>query len=54
MQFGVAFQIMQSTEARLAGLANERLLLAMGEKMAFQVVLASELGGAVRAAMFLR
>lgn len=53
MQFGVPFQIMQSSETRLAGLANIWLLLAVGKQVTFEVVVPGELGRAVGTLMFL-
>lgn len=49
VEFGMALQIVQSTETRLASWAFVRFLLAVGEKMAFKVVMASEIRSAVGA-----
>lgn len=52
MQLGVPFQIMQSPEARLTGLADIRLLLAVGEQMTFEVMMPGKLGRTVRTPVF--
>jgi hypothetical protein len=54
MEFRVSLEIVQSPEARLASLTDVWLLLAVGKKVAFQIVMPRELGGAIRAAMLLR
>lgn len=45
---------MESAEPGLAGLADERLFLTVGEEMTLEVVLPSEFGCAVGAAVLLR
>ena len=47
VKLGVALQVVQSAEACLACGAFVGFLLAVGEKMAFKVVVASEIRGAV-------
>jgi len=49
VKFRVAFQVMQTAETCLAGGARVGLLLAVGEEMALEIVMAREVGGAVRA-----
>ena len=49
MQLRMALQIMQAPEPCLAGRALVWLLLAVCEKMTFQIVMAGEICGAVRA-----
>jgi hypothetical protein len=48
MELRMSLEIMKSPKARLAGLAYVRLLLAVGEKMALEVMVSGELGGTVR------
>lgn len=45
----VAFEVVQSAKPRLAGLTNVRLFLTVGQQVAFEVVVASKIRGAVRA-----
>jgi hypothetical protein len=47
VQFRVAFQIVQTAETCLAGRTFVWLFLTMCQKMAFEVVMAREVGGAV-------
>ena len=54
MEFGMALQIMQSSKSRLALLTFKWLLLAMSKQMALEIVMSSELRGAVWALMFSR
>jgi hypothetical protein len=54
VQFGVALQVVESSEARLAGLAHKRLFLAVGEQMALEIMLAREFCRAIRASVFFR
>jgi hypothetical protein len=54
VQLSVSLQVMESAKAGLAGLANERLFLTVGEEMALEIVLPSKLGCAVGAAVFFR
>lgn len=49
VKLGVSFQIVQTAKARITGVTTVRLLLAMGEEVAFQVVMPSEISIAVRA-----
>lgn len=53
MEFGVSFQIMESPEARLAGLTDIRLFLAVREQVALEVMMPCKLSGAVRTAVLL-
>ena len=53
VQLGVPFQIMQAPETRLTGLANIRLLLTVGEQMAFEVMMPGKLGRTVWTLMLL-
>lgn len=47
VKLGVAFEVVQTAETCLAGLTNVWLLLAVGEKVTFEVVMAREVSGAV-------
>jgi len=49
VQFTVALEVVKPTEPRRALLAAVRLLLAVYEKMALQIVMSGEFGWAVRA-----
>jgi hypothetical protein len=49
VQFGVALQIVQSPEARLAGLTHIRLLLTVSQQMALEVMVSRKVRRAVRA-----
>jgi len=53
MELSVSLQIVESPEARLAGLADVRFLLAVCEQMALEVMMPSEFSRAVRATVFL-
>jgi hypothetical protein len=52
MELRMSLEIMESPKARLASLTYVRLLLAVGEKMALEVMMSGELGGTVRTTMF--
>jgi hypothetical protein len=53
MKLSVSLQIVESPEARLAGLADVRFFLAVCEQMALEVMMPSKFGRAVRATVFL-
>ena len=53
MKLGVPFQIVKSPEARLAGLADIRLFLAVSEQMTLQIMMPRKLGSTVRTTVFL-
>lgn len=48
VKFGVALQVVQSSEARLTVLTDIRFLLAMGEKMALEIVVARKISRTIR------
>lgn len=47
VELGVSLQVMETPKASLAGLADVWLFLAVGEQMAFEVVVPGEIGGTV-------
>lgn len=47
VEFGVAFEVVETAEARLAGLTDVWLLLTVGEQVALEVVVSSKVGGTV-------
>lgn len=53
MEFSVSLQIVESPEARLAGLTDVRFFLAVREQVALEVMMPGEFGGTVRTTMFL-
>lgn len=53
MEFSVSLQIVESPEARLAGLTDVRFFLAVREQMALEVMMPGEFGGTVRTTVFL-
>lgn len=53
MEFSVSLQIVESPEARLAGLTDIRFFLTVCEQMALEVMMPGKFGRAVRATVFL-
>ena len=47
MQLGVALEVVQATEARLASLTHIRLLLTVGQQVAFEIVVSRKVRGAI-------
>lgn len=54
VELGVPLQVVQAPEPGATGLTDVRLFLAVGEKMAFQIVMPRELGGTEWTAVFFR
>jgi hypothetical protein len=54
VQLGVAFEVVQTAEARLTRRAYIWFFLAVGQQMALQVMVSREFGGAIRTLVLLR